>query len=280
MGFAKGNILWPVFAARFAVMMSGLLPLTLLEAAEPDKSPQVLTAKLHHLRIAGPREWSDFPEQPEGAFLELKFTAKKNTAEAALLLRQQDVKQGWRVLLNGEKLGGLVTDENDMVIALSISAGKLKEGENVLRIEPEGKVADDVRVGQVHLHPRPVREVLSEARLEVSLSDGSTSQPLPGRITIVSETGALQTVGAASTKTTAVRGRGLHVYGPGGIRPAGGEIHDLCLAGIRILARFKIHRHQSRRPAQVGAQNPPRGADAGLCRLRYAHAHPDALQPR
>src|SRR5687767_11715939 len=127
------------------------MPLQILPtacSAEPDVPPQVLAEKLHHLRIAGPREWSDFPEQPEASQLGLKFTAKKNSAESALFLRQQDVKQGWRVLLNGEKLGGLVSDENDMVIAMPIPVGKMKDGDNVLRIEQEGKLADDVRVGE------------------------------------------------------------------------------------------------------------------------------------
>ncbi|MCE9527304.1 MAG: hypothetical protein K8R36_14755, partial [Planctomycetales bacterium] len=174
-------------------------------SAEPVAAPQVLTEKMYHLRAAGPREWSDFPEQAEAAFLELKFATKKNTSEHALLLRQQDVKQSWRVLLNGEKIAGLTADENDMIVALPIPAGKLKEGENVLRIEQEGKLVDDVRVGQIVLHSRPVTSVLVEATIQIDLRDADFGQPLPGRLTIVNEAGALQTVGAASSKTTAVR---------------------------------------------------------------------------
>ena len=30
--------------------------------------PQVLTDRLHHLRAGEQREWSEFPEQAEGAF--------------------------------------------------------------------------------------------------------------------------------------------------------------------------------------------------------------------
>jgi hypothetical protein len=178
---------------------------SLLLAAEPAVAPQVLAEKLHHLRSAGPREWSDFPEQPEASHLELKFTAKRNGTESALFLRQQDVKQDWRVLLNGEKLGGLTADENDMVIALPIPVGKLKDGENVLRIEQEGKLADDVRVGEIVLHSRPVKEVLAQASVQVELRDVDSGEHLPGRLTIVNEGGALQTVGAASSKSTAVR---------------------------------------------------------------------------
>src|ERR1044071_6965400 len=102
------------------------LALALL-GAEPAAKPLVLTDKLHHLRIAGPREWNRFPAEPEGSFLALKFAARKNESEWTLFLRQQDVKQGWRVLLNGDKLGSLVTDESDMVIGLAIPAGKLRD---------------------------------------------------------------------------------------------------------------------------------------------------------
>jgi hypothetical protein len=174
-------------------------------SAEPPAPPQILSEKLHHLRIAGPREWSDFPEQQEASSLELKFTAKKNIAEGALLFRQQDVKQGWKVLLNGEKVGGLVADENDMTIVLPVPPGKLKEGENLLRIEQEGKTVDDIRVGQIYLHSEPVKKVLSQASVTIELTDADSGQPLPGRITIVSEAGSLQTVDAVSTRTTAVR---------------------------------------------------------------------------
>lgn len=194
---------------RFAVLAAGLaLPMhAAVFSAEHGPEPLVLTERLHHLRIAGPREWSDFPEQPEAASLELKFTAKKNSAESALFLRQRDVKQGWRVLLNGEKVDGLIADENDMVMGLSIPAGKLKDGENALRIEqePGSKLADDVRVGEIVLHSRPVKEVLSQASVQVELRDANTGGRLPGRLTIVNEAGALQTVGAVSSPTTAVR---------------------------------------------------------------------------
>lgn len=194
---------------HFAVLVGGmtLLMAAAARSAEQDAGPLVLTGRLHHLRIAGPQEWSIFPEQPEAASLELTFTAKENAAESALVLRQRDVKQGWRVVLNGEKVGGLISDENDMVIGLPIPAGKLKDGENALRIEqdPGSKLADDVRVGQIVLHSRPVKDVLAQASVQVELRDADSGGRLPGRLTIVNEAGALQTVGAESSPTTAVR---------------------------------------------------------------------------
>jgi len=64
----------------------------------------VLTPRLHHLRVSEQREWSDFPATPEGRSLSLRFQATRNEAECALRLRQQDVKQTWKVLLNGREL--------------------------------------------------------------------------------------------------------------------------------------------------------------------------------
>src|SRR5204863_513812 len=74
-----------------------------------------LDANLHHLRNAAGREWADFPEKAEDQALTVRFKAAANAGERALRLRQQDVKQTWRLLLNGKELGRLVTDENDTV---------------------------------------------------------------------------------------------------------------------------------------------------------------------
>src|SRR5262245_39008672 len=91
--------------------------LVLLSAAAPaGAAPLVLTPRLHHLRAAGEREWSDFPAKPEAPGLSLRFQAERNEAERALRLRQQDVKQTWKVLLNGKEIGRLPPDENDTVV--------------------------------------------------------------------------------------------------------------------------------------------------------------------
>jgi hypothetical protein len=62
------------------------------------------------------RTEATFPARPEGADLSLRFRGEANPAEWALRLRQQDVKQTWKILLNGEELGRLAGDENDQVI--------------------------------------------------------------------------------------------------------------------------------------------------------------------
>ncbi|HEV3386445.1 MAG TPA: CehA/McbA family metallohydrolase [Gemmata sp.] len=170
--------------------------------------PKVIDGRLHHLRVGIEREWSDFPDTAEGANLTIKFQASKNGGEQTLRLRQQDVKQTWRVLLNGKELGRLLPDENDQELVLPIPVGGLIEGENRLSIEQIGRTPDDIRVGELVLHDRPTREVFAEAKAEVVVREelpNGERLPIPCRLTIQANAGNLATVGASSTDRLAVR---------------------------------------------------------------------------
>lgn len=185
-----------------------VLMTTSLLAGDEAPQRQVIEQKLHHLRSGAEREWSEFPETPAGWRLDAKFSSRKNMAEQTLLVRQQDVKQVWNVLLNGKRLGELVRDENDMVVTFAIPASTLIDGENSLRIESpsSSKVAsDDIRVGQIAIQERPVSETLREATVEIEVVDADTKKPLPSRITVLDANGAMQTLGAASSDHLAVR---------------------------------------------------------------------------
>jgi hypothetical protein len=179
-----------------------------LSPARAPAAPTILDAKLHHLRPGTDREWADFPAEAEGPALTFRFRASPNATEQTLCLRQQDVKQPWRVVLNGKELGRLQLDENDTVIFLPIPAGRLIDGENTLRVEAVGKVSDDIRVGEITLHDRPVALVLAEATVDVTvLEDRRPGKPVPVpcRITVLNDRGALMTTGAASSERLAVR---------------------------------------------------------------------------
>jgi hypothetical protein len=177
-------------------------------SAAADRAPQALDERLHHLRTAGPREWAEFPQAPDAARLEIKFAAARNAAEQTLHLRQQDVKQAWHVSLNGNRLAQLVRDENDMVAYFAVPPRALADGQNVLRIEqaPAARPEpDDIRVGQIALDERPLRQVLEECTAAIEVIDADTKEYLPCRLTIVDGSGALQTVGAATDHHLAVR---------------------------------------------------------------------------
>jgi hypothetical protein len=185
-----------------------LYSVLLVLAASPTLAQEVtLTSKMHHLRNLGTREWSDFPEKPESDHLERHFRLKEVKGDWTLTLRQQDIKQDWRVRLNGKELARLHRDEIDMRVAFPVSAEMLVQGDNSLTIESASKRgADDIRVGEIQLHPRKVDGLLGEATLKVIVHDGSGKPTTtPCRITIVDEGGSLVQTGAISNDHLAVR---------------------------------------------------------------------------
>src|SRR6516225_8295782 len=101
-GWRRSMTLRRVPLALLAVLVAG--------ASAAAKTIQI-DAEMHHLRAGDQREWSDFPARAEGPNLSLRFKSARNDAEWTLRLRQQDVKQTWKVLLNGEELGKVVSDE-------------------------------------------------------------------------------------------------------------------------------------------------------------------------
>src|SRR5438046_2528883 len=98
---------------------------------------RVIDAKVHYLGTPGDPEWQEFAgKTPHGRRLDLKFAAQANTNENTLFIRQRDVKLDWIVELNGRKLGKLFVSEQDLVQALPVPAGALRNGENTLSILP------------------------------------------------------------------------------------------------------------------------------------------------
>lgn len=186
----------------------GLLLGLLALAGSASAAEQVLTDRLHHLRVGTQPEWSDFPAQAEAEKLELRFPGKPNATEWSISLRQQDVRQTWKVLLNGRELGRLRADENDMTGNLVVPAGTMKEGENAFVVEQIGKTADDIRVGDVVLHDLPMDQVLTAGTVEIVVTDSTpeaNATTLPCRLTVLNRRGSLASIGAKSNDQLAVR---------------------------------------------------------------------------
>ncbi|MCA9116234.1 MAG: CehA/McbA family metallohydrolase, partial [Planctomycetaceae bacterium] len=240
----------PLLAApSLPALLLSILCLTILPAstlpADEQAEPRVLDAGVHHLRSEGPPEWATFPEQPEAAELKLTFQSVANRSEWMLQLYQEDVKQAWTLHLNDKPLGRLVRDENPMLVCFPVPAGAIRDGENTLAItQNTGRRAsvDDIRAGRITLFPRTQTEVLSAARLKVTVLDAATKQPLPARITILNERGALQTVGASSGGQLAVRpgtvytGSGVAEFGlpPGTYTVLAGRGFEYSLSSEKI----------------------------------------------
>jgi hypothetical protein len=170
---------------------------------------------MHHLRFgAGGREWDTFPEVAEGREWVVSFEAKDVAGERTLRMRQRDVKQAWRVRVNGTPVGVLAQDENEMVSAWAVKAGVVRAGRNELRVSCEAgekTPADDVRVGEAELVDAPLARALGEATLKVELVDGDSGERTPGRVTVVDGRGGLWTMAGGSGERCAVRPGVLYV---------------------------------------------------------------------
>jgi len=159
----------------------------------------IVERKTLHLGKAGQFEWDLFKDRPVDAErLERRFEAKTNTAEHMLRIWQSDVKLGWPVMLNGRRIGTLTTAETPLECVLALPAGALSDGENVLVIDaPSG--LDDIEVGPVFIHTKPVNEVIGGATLEV------VGNELPSRLTLTRKDGTLQPLRAEPAGDVAVR---------------------------------------------------------------------------
>ncbi|HUG67381.1 MAG TPA: CehA/McbA family metallohydrolase [Pirellulaceae bacterium] len=190
-----------MFAPRLALVL--LIASGLSQTASAGS--KVVTDRMHHLRVSVEREWADFRETPEAKELRLSFDSGSNERPSTLRLRQQDVKQKWKVRLNAQDLGELRIDENDMVVYFEIPARTLVDGANKLLVQQQGDKCDDVRVGEIWVDERSTLELLGEATVELSVVDADTQKPTPCRITIVNDSGALQTPGCGTNDHLAVR---------------------------------------------------------------------------
>lgn len=128
--------------------------------------------------------------------LTFRLTAHANTAEHTLHLAHEGVRAVWRVDVNGRRLGDLQVQDQPTITALAVPAGVLRNGENLIALEPSK--AEEIRVGPIRVDPRPLAVSTSDARLEVSVNT-------PARITVVDEHGYLPQLTAESGQRLAVR---------------------------------------------------------------------------
>ncbi len=188
-------------------------------ADSAEAQSHILLDQMVHLRTGDEPEWHTFPIETDGATWMFSFQGESNEDIYTLRLRQQDVKQTWKVTLNTVELGELVVDENDMVHYLAVPPGALISGENTLRVNQANTIVDDIRVGEFTLIAQSRDAVLSEASVSLTVRDRDAGTLLPARFTILNEDEALQMVGATSKDQLAVRpgivytGNGQAIFG-------------------------------------------------------------------
>ncbi|MEX0821940.1 MAG: CehA/McbA family metallohydrolase [Rhodothermales bacterium] len=227
-----GAILLAVVGFSDWILPSGALtttPTRIVDAMDE----LVIEPDMRHLRNGDAPEWTEFESGDPGGLLVSTFQGTTNASPVALELTQYDVRRAWRILLNGEDLGALERDEQLMTIYRAVPAGLIQDGSNELEIRQDGEEVDDIRVGRITLHDRPVTDVIGEGSVMVRVTDAESHARLPSRLTIVDGHGALQTVGGqatdASNRHVAVR--------PGNIYAGMGEATFALPAGTyRIYA--------------------------------------------
>lgn len=170
-----------------------------------DANSIAIEVSMLRLRSGADVEWSTFPQDSDGRQLRIRFVANANDSPWTLTLRQVDVKESWNVLLNEKRLGQLVRDENDLEADFEVPVGAVRDGDNVLEIACKTDTqSDDIRVGQLRLHPQERADLRNAADLQVVVVD-TNNRPIPSRITIVNSDGTLVPVRASSDATLAVR---------------------------------------------------------------------------
>jgi len=164
----------------------------------------IIEKELIHIRNVGMREWSRFPETPQASEYRGHFQLKKTLpGPGVLCFEHQDVKQRWRVAVNGEFLGELARNENAMRVCFEVTPDQLTRGLNELRIWTDSEQPDDVRIGRAELVMQSRSGYLQQRRLKIRVRESNSL--IPCRVTIINEQGALQTTGLHSTEDWAVR---------------------------------------------------------------------------
>lgn len=180
-------------------------------------APDRISHQRFHLRSGSEPEWDEFKRRtPDGAGLTLQFSARTNASEATLFLSQDNVKQDWRVQLNGRRIGALFLMEAPVVHTLSVPPGMLRDGQNVLVIDAPIN-NDDIEIGPILLDPRPAKVALTRASLDVDVVDSESNAALPSRVTVLDENGSLAALYADQNVHWAVR-PGVAYTGTGQIR--------------------------------------------------------------
>ncbi len=178
-----------------------------------------VTAKTFHLGTKGVPEWKTFSGRtPHGRNLSLAFEATANAEEATLFLMQDNVKQGWRISLNGKHLGNLERFESKVLHTLKIPSDVLRDGENKLAVTAPTAI-DDVFVGPAFIESSARSVALSRSFLDLRVTDLADGSPLPCRITITNQSDCLMPLKVKSSLRLAVR-PGV-VYSMDGMAKAG-----------------------------------------------------------
>lgn len=216
---------------RLRVCLS-LFTLATFTGTVASAETRMLADQATHLRNGGQREWSTFPQVADKSELAIDFDSTANQSPWTLGIRHEDVKQRWRIQLNGKLVASLPRDENDMLSVWPIEQGMVLDGPNRLEISTDSKTADDIVIHQVWLSDQTIDKRFNESTLNLELVD-QDERLIPGRFTIVDERGTLVQIGSSSDHLHAIR-PGMVYTGDGraSIGLAAGTYHVYATRGF------------------------------------------------
>lgn len=176
-------------------------------SAAPPPADQTLEAKFHQV---GKRSDQDKSQSPR---LDIPFTSAPNATEFTIQLTHRDVVQPWFVEVNGRRLGPFpLSYRNAEKTFFTIPAGTLRPGSNTISI-----VADDfgkeISVGNFLLFRKPLRDLLNLRTVTVSVTDETTGQPVPARVSVLTDRGAATEIFNVSATNVAVRPGFIYTVG-------------------------------------------------------------------
>jgi hypothetical protein len=171
--------------------------------AEQDDGRVSISDQMWHLGDDATPEWPEAPEAPLAAPLVISFQGRAFTGEGLLFLTQRHVDNTWTLELNGTAFATLTKGAELVERSYAIPPGLMLDGENQLTLRCD-RTSDDMTFGKLRYYPFGLRTMhdLRPATLRVQDDQG---HPLPARVTLTDESGALVPVYYAERDLTAVR---------------------------------------------------------------------------
>jgi hypothetical protein len=163
-----------------------------------------LDGRMHHLGDNQTSDWPEAPSAAEGQSLAFEFQARALQGEATLELEQRNVSEAWHVAINGTRVVTLARREPLERQHYVVPAGTLRDGTNTFELMGDVPT-DDITVGRIRLHERPLRAVLGLHEVAVQVRERASGAPSPARLTVLDEAGELVRLYYGERLHTAVR---------------------------------------------------------------------------
>ena len=195
----------PEISAVSSLSSSATTLATTSATNSPIAEAIVLDSNAYHLGVDGLPEWRSFEgRHPHGRELHLALRGLTPTGASTLIIRQEDVKEGWEVRFNQRKLGQLATIEQAQITVFEIPGDWVREDANQLAILAP-KAIDDIVVGPIQWVNAPTQAYLQQGSVHLTARDRATGQAMPARFTLTDASGALVPMGAAPGQHLAMR---------------------------------------------------------------------------